>query len=866
MSYSTSSQDLWELFVAEAAAVVDRCLELLAPDPPQPRDWSTAAGMLETLEAQAALMGVPEVNALARASKAVCLDAPTDSGPTRAALLRLRDAFDELRAPDASGAHLDPAPLIEALELLRSGGPPTHGPPPPPPPPAAAEEPDGWLVDEDMVEPFIEECTERIESLSTGLVQLESTQDPELVRSIFRDLHTLKGSSGFVGLKRMNRLAHAAEDLVGEVRDGKRPPDRQVIDALLAALDGLKAILDQAVSRAPINMTIEPLLDRLRAPDLPAPANGRSFDLIAPASSGAAPRVADRPSGGLSLRVDFDKLDLLLNLVGELVLGKADIHEVGGQLRHVTDDLEAQRRRQIPHQPDGGNGKSGALDRALNQLEGVGHGLEQATRRLDMVSAELRDQVMTLRMVPIAGLFNKYRRVVRDLSHSLGKEVDLTIQGAETELDKLLVEQLDDPLLHLVRNAVDHGIEAPEKRREHGKPERGRLLISASHRGHQIVIEVVDDGAGIEADQVGAKALGAGLITEEDLGRMDRHQLLELIFLPGLSTAKEVTGTSGRGVGMDVVRQAIVGLKGGIEIDSTPGEGTRFTLNLPLTLAISNVLLCRAGGQVLAVPIHAVKHTLMADPERTRDVATHPTLRLDQEVALIDVAATLGLPATTSSPPFPVALVESLGGTFGLVFDRLLGRQEIVIKSLGSLLQRVPCCAGATLIGERCALILDVPALVRRALESPTSQPIESSDPRAEMQPPMILVAEDSDTVREDLRRLLIAGGYRVQEARDGNEALMLATQHSFDLISTDVMMPGMDGYELCRRLRQIPTYASVPIIMLTGRDQEIDRIQGFDAGVDAYMVKPVDHAEMTGVVRRLLEARSHQDDGGGET
>jgi chemotaxis protein histidine kinase CheA len=496
---------------------------------------------------------------------------------------------------------------------------------------------------------------------------------------------------------------------------------------------------------------------------------------------------------------------------------------------------------------------------ACSRLEGLSHELEDATSRLDAVSSRLREQVMKLRMVPISGLFNKYRRVVRDMSHSLGKEIQVQIRGSETELDKLLVERLDDPLLHLVRNAVDHGVELPTERQATGKPHQGTLVLSASHRGHQMVIEIADDGAGLDPERVGAKALERGLVSSEDLSRMDRHQLLELIFLPGLSTASEVTGLSGRGVGMDVVRETISSLKGSIEIHSEPGAGARFVLQLPLTLAISNVLFCRAGGQDLAVPIHAVKHTLIADAETTRQVASMPTLKLDREVPLIDVAGALGLPHPAPHPPFPVALVEAMGGTYGLVFEQLLDRQEIVIKSLGSLLERVPCCAGATLVGERCALILDVPALVRRSLDTTTRPPADR-----ERQPglPTVLVVEDSDTVREDLRRLLVEAGFEVLEARDGEDALRLADQRVVDLVSTDVIMPGIDGYELCRRLRRLPGYDEVPIIMLTSRDQEIDRISGFDAGVDAYMVKPVSRSEMLELVRRLLGAP--HDTGGG--
>jgi two-component system chemotaxis sensor kinase CheA len=240
----------------------------------------------------------------------------------------------------------------------------------------------------------------------------------------------------------------------------------------------------------------------------------------------------------------------------------------------------------------------------------------------------------------------------------------------------------------------------------------------------------------------------------------------------------------------------------------------------------------------------------MADPTQTRQVAAYPTLKLDREIPLIDVASVLGIPHPPQSPPFPVTLVDALGGTFGLIFNRLLARQEIVIKNLGTLLDRVPCCAGATLLGERCALILDVPALVRRALESPQGMLSEDQSGPGGAN---LLVVEDSDMLREDLYRLLSGAGYNVFGARDGAEALSICTQRRIDLISTDVMMPEVDGYELCRRLRQLPDYQDVPIIMLTSRDQEIDRIRGFDAGVDAYLVKPVSREQLLDLVQKLL-------------
>jgi two-component system, chemotaxis family, sensor kinase CheA len=864
-----SSQDLWELFLQESDARVAACRALLQPDAASDA-WLHLASELELLQSGAAQMGIAELATLVRAAKQRALgrrdaDAPCADEVLGRALGLIQDALRQLAEPNASGALLEVAPLQAAIAELDLEGARRKGPEARARAGAAATDitararagaaatditAEIWVpqVDEDMISPFIEECSERIESLGDSLLRLEDAQDPELTREVFRDLHTLKGSSGFVGLQRMNQLAHAAEDLVGQIRDGTRPADRAAIDALLASLDLLREILGRASVRAPIDVPIEAMIQRLRSADL-TPAVPQAAATTSPTGTPAParPTVAARtPEGQLTLRVDFDRLDHLLNLVGELVLSKAAVIRNKDALRQLTDELDARRRN--PH--------AGAqlLTETLGSLEGLWNDLDEATSQLDVVSARLREQVMKLRMVPIAGLFNKYRRVVRDLSHSVGKEVQFELIGAETELDKLLVERLNDPLLHLVRNAVDHGVERPAAREAAGKQARGNVRLQASHRGHQILIEVADDGAGIDPARLGQKAVERGLISEENLERLEPQQRLELIFLPGLSTATEVTNLSGRGVGMDVVKEAIGALKGSIDIVSAPNAGTRFVLKLPLTLAISNVLLCQAGGQVLAVPLHAVKHTLIADPDQTRQVAAYPTLKLDEEIPLIDVARILGLPCAVdpSVRQLSVALVEEMGTTFGLVFDQLLGKQEIVIKSLGALLQRVPCCAGATLLGERCALILDVPALVRRALETPTDLS-HGAEERAAAPQAAVLIAEDSDTVREDLHRLLAAAGYAVRDARDGAEALQLCKKHRFDLISTDVMMPGIDGYELSRRLRKLPGYEEIPIVMLTSRDQEIDRIRGFDAGVDAYLTKPVERGEMLRMVARLL-------------
>jgi len=834
----------WETFLEEATPLVEE---------------ADASGLM-AFALDAAVWQMGEIVTLATRLAEVAetgLDAEAET-----ALEVLRAALGELRDADASGPRYDRQAVSAALAWL--------GADEPEPPPETIKKSEGaddttWspTVDEDMIDPFLEECQDRLEGLSERLVELERRPgDEELVRAIFRDLHTLKGSSGFVGLRKMTRVAHAAEDLVGAVRDKRRSPDRPVIDALLASLDVLQAILARAADRAPIDVDVEPVLAVLRDPPASGGAQTRP-------SAPPPPVKVEAPATRVqqTLRIDFEKLDLLMNLVGELVLAKGRVGTGLDDLASLGRELELQsrgarwgmssRRRGAVRLQDLAT-ELGRLERAFDALRGDLEGGQQA---LELVAAQLRDQVMKLRMLPVGRSWSKYHRTVRQIAQQLGKEVRLELKGEETELDKVLVEQLDDPLLHIVRNAIDHGIETPEEREASGKPREGILSLSAYHRGNQIVLRIADDGKGIDSAKVRAKAVAKGLVDEETAEALEPAQVLDLIFHAGFSTKEAVSDLSGRGVGMDVVRDTIARLKGTVHVSSETGKGTTFELRLPLTLAIVQVLLVRCAGQVFAVPIDLVKRTLMLDPTDVRLAGQQETfLEQGRELPLLRLAALLGLPRSTElRQGTSVVLVEVGTQQVGLVCDGFLGRKEIVIKSLGNLLRRVPGAAGATLLGDQCALILDVPALVSLALSDPTltRAPAESVLPPAMMGVPAsskrILIVEDSDVIRETLRRTLSGAGYEVVVARDGAEGLEIAQSQRFDLVSTDVVMPSMDGYELTRRLRALEAYRDTPIVMVTSKAERIDRIRGFDAGVDAYLTKPTDATELLRVIERHL-------------
>lgn len=799
------------------------------------------------------LIGAPDLGALAFAIERA-IDAKAPAETTKAAIETLAEAAQQLANPDKSGARVENLPIAERTAALAEVQAPAVVEVQPPPPAAQAA---GFVwtptVDEDMVELFFDEATERVEALAQKLVEIERRpDDKELLKDVFRDMHTVKGSSAMVGLAPVNHLAHAAEDLVGQIRDAGRSADGAVVDALLAALDALRDMLATARQRQPILYDPAPVIARLRNP-------GAAVAFVAAKTAVAHAPAEQRQT----IRVDFDKLDRLLNLVGELVLGRDDLRGAVQALQSVTSELAADRgvSRRVAH----ARAASGAvLMRGLDQLgeelgrvervlgdvaTDLGHG----TDRLDAISTELREQVMRLRMVPVGGIFRKHVRTVRDLAASLGKRARLELIGEDTELDKLLVEALDEPLMHLVRNAVDHGIETPDQRGD--KPAEGVITLEAAHRGNHVEIRISDDGRGLDPEKLKAKAIERGVITAAEAEIMDERAAREIIFRAGFSTAATVSEVSGRGVGMDAVRQTIVQrLKGEIEIESVPGKGSAFVLELPLTLAIIQVLVARVSGETYAIPLDIVTRVLAIAPGDVQMIGDReaavvrgkhvPLIRLDQALELEGG----GVPDELS-----LILVENGGQAYALACDQLIGKREIVIKSLGGLLANVPCVAGATLLGDRVALILDVPAIIQRALARPANAPRIVREAPAVSSGSHVLLVEDSDIVRESLRRLLVDAGYMVTVAVDGQHGLELARGKRFDLVSTDVVMPRMDGYELTRALRQQPEYQNTPIVMVTSKGERIDRVRGFDAGVDEYITKPHDRQLLLRTVRKLL-------------
>ncbi|MGX5732579.1 chemotaxis protein CheA [Pseudoxanthomonas beigongshangi] len=592
---------------------------------------------------------------------------------------------------------------------------------------------------------FLIEAQEILDRLGEQLVTLE--QDPgdsEQLNAVFRGFHTLKGGAGFLGIQAMVHLCHAAEEALGMVRAGKATLEADHFDAAQQSLDWLQRMLDAVgageepphapaaliaqfdvdTGRAPAAKAaprpaatgggdlitddeFEALLDQLHggaAPTAQAAPSG-SADLIsedefealldqlhggaapvaatpkpaAPRPPAPAPSAPARPAARASeaeqtIRVDTRRLDAIVNLVGELVLSRNRLKTLRARLR----DEE--------------------LDRAVSGL--------------DIATARLQNAVMRTRMQPVGKVFSRFPKVARDVARSLKKEVDLELIGADTELDRNLVEALSDPLVHLVRNAIDHGIELPDLREATGKPRSGQVRLAAQQEGDYVTIEIRDDGAGIDPERLRDKALEKGLIEPEAAARLSHDECLQLIFLPGFSTKAEITDISGRGVGMDVVQSRIRELSGQIQIHSQLGRGSRFLIRVPLTLAILPTLLVQAGDPVYALPLARVMEVLHAPASSLRWFDGQAVLdRQATTLPLVDLRRWLGVDAI-KTPLLTIVVLQMGDQRFGLIVDQVRGREEVVIKPLPRAVRGLRGYAGATLIGDgRMALILDVDGL-----------------------------------------------------------------------------------------------------------------------------------------------------------
>ena len=527
-------------------------------------------------------------------------------------------------------------------------------------------------ADDEIVQEFLVESKENLDRLERELVAFENNGATEQsISAIFRTVHTIKGTAGFCGFERLQSLAHIAENLLSKVRDGQLALNKPIVSALLTVVDGCRMMMDWVEQTGtdgddeykPLKATLE-MLTAAAAPD--------AEEVVAPTPAASAPPVGQEKAD-TTVRVDVALLDKLMDLAGELVI---------------------------------------ARNQLLKLSPGRDIALVRATQRLDHITSEMQDNVMKTRMQPIGGVWSKLPRVVRDLSGELGKQVRLELEGEDTGLDRSIVEALKDPLTHIVRNAIDHGIETPKQRIEKGKMGEGLLRLRASHEGGHVIIEIADDGAGIDPDRVRAKAIDRGILTPDAAAKLSEHEMQLLVFAPGFSTAAQVTNVSGRGVGMDVVKTNIERIGGTVRIASQFGLGTTIRIKIPLTLAIIPALIVTAGGERYAVPQNNVLE-LVRTNKRVELIDGTPVYRLRGELLpLVYLDEVLGGAASGAT----ICVLQNEGRPFGLVVDSVQDTEEIVVKPVGKRLKSLATYSGATILGDgRVALILDIRGIANRA-------------------------------------------------------------------------------------------------------------------------------------------------------
>lgn len=539
-----------------------------------------------------------------------------------------------------------------------------------------------------------------------------------------------------------------------------------------------------------------------------------------------------------TIRVDVKRLDHLMNLIGELVLAK-------NRLIKINDDVEERYEGE-------------EFLEELNQVVSI----------VSLVTTDLQIAVMKTRMLPVGKVFNKFPRMIRDLTRELNKKIELEISGEDTELDKSIVEEIGDPLVHIIRNSCDHGIEMPSVRIAAGKDETGTIGLKAYNEGNQIVIQIDDDGKGLDVEMLKQKSIEKGIITEKEADAMSDKEAFALIFKPGFSTAASVTNVSGRGVGMDVVKTNIEKLNGIIDIESELGVGTSMKLKIPLTLAIIQALLVGVQEEYYAIPLASVLETVRISKDEIYTVEGRSVMRLREDIlSLVHIGDIFEVERILDGSEHAYVVVLGLGAQkLGLIVDTLVGQEEIVIKSLGDYLKGIDGIAGATIRGDGgVTLIVDVVALmdmaknVKSTVTSSNSEASQLLKEKSKASDYKIMIVDDSKTDRTIMRKSLEPLGITLVEATDGQEALNILKQgdHNFDAMLIDIEMPRMDGYTLASEIKKYNRYKNLPLIAVTSRTGKSDRMRGVESGMIEYITKPYSADYLSSVVQRNINFKS---------
>ena len=759
------------------------------------------------------------------------------------------------------------------------------------------------IEDPELRELFRIESAEHLQRLSDGLLRLEEApSDKTTLEEVFRTVHSLKGASRMLGLPDIQSVAHHFEEILGKAARDEISLSSSFIDVMYRCLDAVGKLVNEAVTGEASGVVAADLLSILKqettvsgknsptddhaipgdavpednagqdppsgeeAERLPSPSTAAE-DLSRLASSSA--RAHNEPFIIETVRVETRKLDLLMTQAGELSVAKlriaqrlVELEEIMGKWEELAGEIRGSRA-------NSGDLQAGA-SRFAPFLERFMSALHDDSDRLDSVTGILDEEIRAIRLLPMSTVFNLFPRMVRDISREQAKEAHLIVEGGETTADKRILEEMKDPLMHIIRNAIDHGIETPEEREREGKPRTGMIRLAARRTPSNIIIEVTDDGRGLDTEAIRRSARKIRRWRDEELDAMPPEEVRSLIFVSGLSTSSFVSDLSGRGVGLNVVRRNVERLKGEVAVESAPPGGCAIRIKLPITLATARVLIVSTGSLRYALPVEYVVKSYPLPKREIFTIEGHKAVIFDNRaISVVRLAeilkirrhdrvagngATEQVENVRGEEKVPCIIINAGVELFGLLVDELLDEQEFVLKPESSIQMHLRGISGATILGtgEVC-MVLNPPEIAadlpRRGGEIGNDAPVAETERKK-----IILLAEDSLTTRTQMKRIMDGAGYEVVAAVDGADAFARLATLPFDAIVSDICMPNMDGLTLTRKVRREKRYSELPVILVTMLASEEDKRKGLEAGANAYITKPAfDQKLLLDTLRRLV-------------
>ncbi len=792
-------------------------------------------------------------------------------------------------------------------------------------------------IQQQVIDLFLQEATEKLEEINFALISLEKEPaNAELHQHLMRSFHTLKGSAGLIHATHIEHLTHLSEDIIEHYRQQNEPLPADFIDLLFNVADEINYITQalqqfQEERTSKYDELASQLEDYARniglAAPAPSPAETPVEEPAAASEKTAEPaeeelvtevkeEVTPRREEAF-VRLNMSKMDFLLNNSAELVVGHTqfknllekfrntlpgmdtDVKTLQEMVEHINTIVQDQQaiQEKLNQQSDLEPGTLEAVNRQLENLQKLQKNLQaihaeiqqQATslrdfarasedslQKLSKTSNTLLDYIMQARLVPIGLLFRRFQRPIRDMARQANKKIKLQITGEETELDRALVDRLYEPLLHIIRNAIDHGLEPPEERRRNGKEEEGLLKIKAWRNRNQVVVEVSDDGRGIDVEKVRQRAIEMGLISTHSAENMTHEEILQLIFSPGFSTTTETTLMSGRGVGLDAVKSTIERLRGDVRVSSEPGEGTIFSIRIPISLSVIQSMLVDVNGQVYSIPLLEVEETIhLLGSEFLKKDGEYFYNYQNETIPVLYAPHILRVkgqepPEISPGEEYPGIILQHEGRRVMLVVDRIIRREEILIKSIGRSLQHLKYIAGGAIMEDgHVVLVLDVAQIVqdyfirkssgdgtprpRRRATDKRTEPPKKRQVKVVGRPPVLLIVDDSVSIRKYVSGLFLEQGFKTETAANGREALEKLRKNKIDLVITDLEMPHYNGYELIEAIRKDDNYQELPIVVLTGRTGHKFEEMSHSLGADAYINKPFRDQELINKVKEFI-------------